>query len=334
MSYAKSDFKYIFGPVSSRRFGSSLGIDLSPKKKCCNFDCLYCELPAKRAVAAISEPPAARDILDELKIAIEKFPNTECLTITANGEPSLYPYLGPLIAGVNALKTTQKSLILSNGTAALNESIWAAISELDIVKFSLDSAVQQTFRKIDRGLENIKIDDLIGKMAEFRAVFKGDLVLEILVLDGLNDTSLEFNALNDAAKKIRPNRIDISTLDRPPAHKAAKAVSYEKLQALANHLNAAPTLIARTRSLKNRAELNECELLRLLSLRPQSEFDAQNNLSVATFKLMKKLVDEGKIISKNHAGMVFYRADIRGGGGDSLNCLDAFLSPLTPSPLY
>jgi len=38
-------YKYIFGPVLSRRFGLSLGIDLSPDEKGCNFDCLYDDVP-------------------------------------------------------------------------------------------------------------------------------------------------------------------------------------------------------------------------------------------------------------------------------------------------
>ena len=35
---------YVYGPVRSRRLGSSLGLNLLPlDRKFCNFDCPYCE---------------------------------------------------------------------------------------------------------------------------------------------------------------------------------------------------------------------------------------------------------------------------------------------------
>ena len=75
--------KYIFGPVSSRRFGVSLGVDLSPDEKCCNYDCLYCELKVARVVSAIKNPPKVADIISELKVAIKEFGTTDVITLTA-----------------------------------------------------------------------------------------------------------------------------------------------------------------------------------------------------------------------------------------------------------
>ena len=95
------------------------------------------------------------------------------------------------------------------------EQICEALKELDIVKFSLDSAVQKTFARIDRSSEKIDIDELVGAMAKFRREFKGELVLEILVVKGLNDTRAEFEALNAALNQILPARVDIKH-HRPP----------------------------------------------------------------------------------------------------------------------
>ncbi|HAR77907.1 MAG TPA: radical SAM protein, partial [Anaerostipes hadrus] len=38
-----NDFKYVFGPIPSRRLGRSLGISPLPKKTC-NYSCIYCQL--------------------------------------------------------------------------------------------------------------------------------------------------------------------------------------------------------------------------------------------------------------------------------------------------
>ena len=105
--------KYIFGPISSRRFGMSLGIDLSPDEKSCNFDCIYCELEKGEKTDTIKNPPQVEDIINDVKKGFEKF-QFDVLTITANGEPTLYPYLDEL---VDKLKIFDKKLlILSNSS--------------------------------------------------------------------------------------------------------------------------------------------------------------------------------------------------------------------------
>ena len=297
----------IFGPVASRRFGSSLGIDLSPEQKCCNYDCLYCELAKAKVMDKSINPPSPNEIISELKAAISRFGATDVITLTANGEPTLYPHLKELISQINAIKTTQKSLILSNGSAALYAQRLDALKELDIVKFSLDSAVQSTFRRIDRGIKNYSVEQMIENMASFSKQFKGELVLEVLVVQGFNDSELEFSALNTAFDKIKPARVDISSIDRPPAHDV-KGVSAQKLDELARLITSAPAFCAHKTPLKEPKNLSQDELLKLLKMRPQSEHDAQNNLTKSTQELLQSLQKSGKIYTQNLAGVIFYRA--------------------------
>ena len=110
--------KYIFGPISSRRFGMSLGIDLSPDVKSCNFDCIYCELDRAKKIDKIENPPKVEDVLKDVKEGIKKY-NFDVLTITANGEPTLYPYLDELIDELK--KLNKKLLILAEGEDAKRE---------------------------------------------------------------------------------------------------------------------------------------------------------------------------------------------------------------------
>lgn len=298
--------KYVFGPLNSRRFGVSLGIDLSPDEKCCNYDCLYCELKKAKVKEFITNPPKICDILDELNLALKRHENIDVITITANGEPSLYEDLGLLVREINKIKTTQKTLILSNGSAVLDEKKMLNLMEFDIVKFSLDSALQRTFRKIDRSIKNYNINEMIEKMAKFRANFKGELVMEVLVLESFNDNELEFIALNTAFEKIKPHRVDISSLDRPPAHQV-NGVSLEKLQNLSNLITTAPVVVVSKKPLKNKVNLNKFELIKLLKLRPQSEFDVQNNFSAQTKEILQNLIDQKVVFRSNLAGLPFYR---------------------------
>ncbi|EHO4881943.1 radical SAM protein [Campylobacter jejuni] len=298
--------KILFGPVSSRRFGRSLGIDLSPSKKQCNFDCVYCELDPKKAQEKQDEIISIDKIISEVKVMLEKNVEFDFLTLTANGEPSLYPYLNELILFLRSIAKDKKLLILSNGTAVLDEDKFNALLKLDVVKFSLDSAVAKTFYRIDRALKNIDLEKMIEKMADFRARFNGDLIMEILVVKDLNDNEEEFEALNQALKKIMPLRVDLSTIDRPPAY-AVKKVSEEKLLELSKLIDSTPILLAKRHYEGEKLSFNEEELLKMLHLRSQSEIDIEVKFDEQSKTLLNQLIKEKKVKILDLAGVKFYK---------------------------
>ncbi|EGD2083357.1 radical SAM protein [Campylobacter jejuni] len=298
--------KILFGPVSSRRFGRSLGIDLSPSKKQCNFDCVYCELDPKKAQEKQDEIISIDKIISEVKVMLEKNVEFDFLTLTANGEPSLYPYLNELILSLRSIAKDKKLLILSNGTAVLDEDKFNALLKLDVVKFSLDSAVAKTFYRIDRALKNIDLEKMIEKMADFRARFNGDLIIEILVVKDLNDNEEEFEALNQALKKIMPLRVDLSTIDRPPAY-AVKKVSEEKLLELSKLIDSTPVLLAKRHYEGEKLSFNEEELLKMLHLRSQSEIDIEVKFDEQSKTLLNQLIKEKKVKILDLAGVKFYK---------------------------
>ncbi|EOU4973173.1 radical SAM protein [Campylobacter jejuni] len=298
--------KILFGPVSSRRFGRSLGIDLSPSKKQCNFDCVYCELDPKKAQEKQDEIISIDKIISEVKVMLEKNVEFDFLTLTANGEPSLYPYLNELILSLRSIAKDKKLLILSNGTAVLDEDKFNALLKLDVVKFSLDSAVAKTFYRIDRALKNIDLEKMIEKMADFRARFNGDLIMEILVVKDLNDNEEEFEALNQALKKIMPLRVDLSTIDRPSAY-AVKKVSEEKLLELSKLIDSTPVLLAKRHYEGEKLSFNEEELLKMLHLRSQSEIDIEVKFDEQSKTLLNQLIKEKKVKILDLAGVKFYK---------------------------
>ncbi len=299
--------KILFGPINSRRFGRSLGIDLSPSKKQCNFDCVYCELEAQKPQAKQDEIVSVEEIVLEVQNILEKNISFDFLTLTANGEPSLYPHLEELISSLRKIAKDKKLLILSNGTAVLDQDKFNALLKLDVVKFSLDSAISKTFYRIDRALKNIDLEKMIEKMAEFKTQFKGDLVMEILVVKDLNDNEEEFVALNQALAKIAPLRVDLSTIDRPPAY-AVKKVSEERLLEFSKLITSTPVLLPKRHYEGEKLNFNEEELLKMLHLRSQSEIDIENKLDKASQVLLDKLIKEEKVKILNLAGIKFYKA--------------------------
>ena len=296
----------VFGPINSRRFGMSLGIDLSPKQKSCNFDCVYCELKGAKPVEEIENPPSVNEIISALKEALKVHQNIDVITLTANGEPTLYPHLKELIAKANEIKGRAKTLILSNGSGARDQKICEALYGLDIVKFSLDSAVQSTFKKIDRNKSGIEVNELIKAMAKFRKEFKGELVLEILVVAGFNDKKEEFMALNEAINEIAPHRVDVGTIDRPPAYNV-KGVDASRLEELASKIKGVPVTIARAHKIEQKYEFSKSEILAMLERRPQTTANVEENFSERSKQILNSLLQTGAVYQTDVAGVKFYK---------------------------
>ncbi|MBE9851760.1 radical SAM protein [Campylobacter concisus] len=284
----------------------SLGIDLSPKQKSCNFDCVYCELKGAKPVEEIENPPSIDEIISALKEALKVHQNIDVITLTANGEPTLYPHLKELIVKVNEIKGKVKTLILSNGSGARDQKICEALQGLDIVKFSLDSAVQSTFKKIDRNKSGIEINELIKAMAKFRKEFKGELVLEILVVAEFNDKEEEFMALNEAINEIAPHRVDVGTIDRPPAYNV-KGVDASRLEELASKINGVPVTIARAHKIEQKYEFSKSEILAMLERRPQTTANVEENFSEHSKQILNKLLQDGAVYQADVAGVKFYK---------------------------
>ena len=295
--------KYIFGPVASRRFGMSLGVDLSPDKKRCNFDCIYCELDPAKPVVTYENPPKVDEILDEINQAVDKF-EFDVLTITSNGEPTLYPYLEEL---VNKLKN-HKLLILSNSSTIYDKNVQKTLSKIDIVKLSLDAVTPRIFKKIDRPHFSINIEKIIEGMIEFRKIYNGELIVEILVVKGINDKEEEFEKLNEVLALIKPDRVDISSIDRPPAYNV-EGVSSERLFELSKRIQNQKIFIPTREKLNFKIEnLTKEELLTTLKKRPFSDSDIKNIFDEHTQRIFNDLIKENLIEEVWVGGVKFYKA--------------------------
>jgi len=296
--------KYIFGPVASRRFGMSLGVDLSPDKKRCNFDCIYCELDPAKPLNEYENPPKPEEIIKEVEKAVEKY-DFDVLTVTANGEPTLYPYLEELSGRLRL--TDKKTLILSNSSTISNEKIRKILTGFDIVKLSLDAVSEHIFKKIDRPAKGIKIEAIIEGIKFFRKIYEGELIIEILVVKGINDKDEEFKKLNEVLKEINPNRVDISTIDRPPAYDV-KGVEIARLYDLAKYLQYQNIFIPTREGLKFKMETMEREeLLTTLQKRPFTQSDIENIFDEKTKKVFNSLLQERLIKEIFVGGVKFYK---------------------------
>ncbi len=291
--------KIVFGPIYSKRFGKSLGIDLSPNKKQCNFDCLYCELKREKRVDNFYDIVSIKEIKKELKEAVEKFHNLDVITITANGEPTLYPYLKEVIVLVNSFKKDAKSLILTNSSTIYKKDVQDALLNIDIAKFSLDSVREKIFKKIDR--TSVNIEDIKRGLLEFRKIFSNLFIIEILLVKGINDNIDDIRELNDFLLKLNPHRVDFGTFSRPPAYNI-KMVEPKKILELASYFDPSLNLniLLDSNFSAKRDFYTKEDILRTLKLRPLTPKDIDNLFDQESLKNLEELLNEKKIVKKDN----------------------------------
>jgi len=302
----------VFGPINSRRFGTSLGVDLSPNLKQCNFDCLYCELGKDvKKVNTQIDPIISSKILIEIEDGLKRFENIDVLTFTANGEPTLYPDLDSLMIRVNRIKNkfNIKTLILSNSGNIWMPDMRNTLLKFDKVKLSLDCASQKCFEKIDRPLKNINIEDIKAGILDFSKVFKGELFIEILFLEGVNTKYEDIVELNKFLLEVNNIvRIDIGTVERPPAYEV-RPVSYSSLFEISKIFDKSlPIFIAKHQEKQARKDkLLKSEILHNLKLRPLTNYDMESLFDDETNYNLAELIRESLVEIKKVGSIEFYQ---------------------------
>ncbi|MBN2158685.1 MAG: radical SAM protein [Spirochaetes bacterium] len=207
--------KYLFGPVNSRRLGISLGVDLVTYKTC-SLSCVYCEcgetteLTSKRA-----EYVPTDDVISELDRYLSGSPTIDFVTFSGSGEPTLHSGIGRIITHIRENHPRYSIAVLTNGTLFSDPVVRRDVAGADIVIPSLDAVSPEVFDRICRPAAGITSDKLIEGLAAFRREFSGKIFLEIFIVPGVNDVKEELLLLRQACLDIRPDRVQINSLDRP-----------------------------------------------------------------------------------------------------------------------
>lgn len=286
-------YKHLFGPVPSRRLGISLGIDLLPFKTC-SFNCIYCECGRTTDFSLTREEFFPLDeIWNELEDYFATHPAPDFLTFSGSGEPTLYSRLGELIQRTKKRMPGQHVAILTNSSLFHMKDVREDCSKADVVLPSLDSARIETFVKIDRPARKSDLNAIIDGLVEFRKIFPGEIWLEIFFALGINDSPEDVTALHEAISKIRPDIVQLNTLDRPPAEFNVKPVPKAFLESIVTGWNDCNVeIISR---FKDRSEISgysrdfEDELISTISRRPLTRFDIERAFGKSPAEINKYL---------------------------------------------
>ncbi|NLN92587.1 MAG: radical SAM protein [Candidatus Hydrogenedens sp.] len=300
----------IFGPVVSRRLGRSLGVDVIPFKTC-PYDCLYCE--QGRTTHHTLQRDHYLDIsraLDEVKAFLEGHVPPDFITLSGAGEPTLHTGLGSLILQLKEI-TSVPVAVITNGALLWQPEVQEALSAADVILPSLDGGNEKIFQRIDRPVAGISFSQMLSGLISFRDRYKGEIWLEIFLMEGLNDDDASLRELASLASRIRPDKIQLNTVERPPATKTVEALSIEGLERCASFFDPPAEIISPRYPLPDEREIlpQEAPILEMLRRRPCPLEEIAAGLGfhrLETSKLLAQLIREGKIREEIRGDITFF----------------------------
>ncbi|MDP2875441.1 MAG: radical SAM protein [Holophaga sp.] len=302
---------HVYGPVPSRRLGRSLGVDLVPFKTC-TYDCVYCQLGRTTRLTLERQPYVPVDaLLAEIKASLASGSAPDYIGLAGSGEPTLHSGIGELIQGIKAI-TSIPIAVLTNGSLLWMPEVRHALMQADLVLPSLDAGDPETFQKVNRPQDQLCFAQIAEGLAIFTRDFPGEVWLEVFLLAGINDNPASIANLADLARKIRPARVQLNTVTRPPVESLARALAPERLQELLSAFPGRVEIIcdgAAEAIPTETLRIEDAQILALLGRRPCTPRDVACGLGLhelETLKHLDRLVAAGTVGIVETGGRSYY----------------------------
>jgi len=304
----------VFGPVPSRRLGRSLGINNIPPKVC-SYSCVYCQLghTIKMQVErqTFYEP---EDILKNLREKIARVSEVgepiDYLTFVPDGEPTLDVNLGREIGWLRPLGI--KIAVITNGSLIWREDVKEELANADWVSLKVDSTQDEVWRRINRPHGTLELASILDGMLEFAAAYKGELVTETMLVEGVNDNDDQVGEVAEFLTRLRPAKSYLSIPTRPPAEQWAQSPSEEVInqayQILSNKVDQVEYLIGYEGNAFAFTGHVEEDLLSITAVHPMREEAVSEFLkrAKADWAAVHRLIEQDQLVETEHEGVRFY----------------------------
>ncbi|WP_027400551.1 radical SAM protein [Anaerovorax odorimutans] len=305
-----SEMKYVFGPVPSRRLGISLGISPIPKKTC-NYSCVYCQLGRTNPLTnkrTMFFP--IDDIISEFEQIQKSKIKYDVITIVGEGEPTLYLGLGELIYAIKE-RTQIPIAVITNGALLYDVEVRNALYSADIVLPTIDAYNQNTLKEINRPHGSIDFDKVKEGMIEFSKNYKGQLWIETMLIDGMND-SLDFlNKYKKFLKNFKYERLYINTPVRPPAEEFVRPIDSEKMKKAVDILEGISIDLLESEGFHSEIKDHYKAILSIIKRHPMNQFEIEEFLKLRGCEnideLLCRLGKDDNIIVLSYKGYNTYR---------------------------
>jgi len=303
---------HVFGPVPSRRLGMSLGIDLIPFKTC-SYDCIYCELGKTTHKTTIRKEYLSKDlVLTQLAEYLELLDSPpDYITISGSGEPTLNSEVGGIIRAIKRM-TAIPVAVITNSSLLFMDEVKEALLGADIVLPSLDAVSPLVFKYINRPEPSLDINEIINGLIDFRKEFTGQIWLEILFCRVVNDVPIEVEKIREKVEDIKPDKVQLNTVVRPPSADFAYPLSEKQLVSIKELLGEKVEIISGIVPSGRGTHFtdNEEKIISLIARRPCTFDDICKALVLhvnEALKYLDKLVKEGRIYYKLHDHHMYYQ---------------------------
>jgi wyosine [tRNA(Phe)-imidazoG37] synthetase (radical SAM superfamily) len=311
--------RHVYGPVPSRRLGRSLGVDLVPYKVC-SYDCTYCQLGRTTSkTASLAEYVPVAEVLDDLAERLRRGPVPDVIGLAGSGEPTLHSRIGELIEGIKRV-TRVPVAVLTNGSLLWRPEVREGLAEADVVLPSLDAGDPDVFARVNRPHPDVSFERMVEGLVDFAGGYRGEIRLEVFVLGGITDTTEAIGRIARIAARVRPARVQLNTVSRPPAEDEAFAVPLAALERLRGAFAGRAEVIAEEpRVVPGDPGVGRdagAEILALVSRRPCTVEGIASGLGLhpnEVVKRVERLCGEGLVRTDRRENGVFYER-VRGGG--------------------
>jgi len=308
-----------FGPVPSRRLGRSLGINNIPAK-ICPYSCIYCQLGGTTNISIERRPFYSPERIfknvgrkiEEARIRGEKI---DYLTFVPDGEPTLDLNLGVEIELLREIEIP--IAILTNASLLRRADVREDLLKADLVSVKVDAVDENLWRKINRPHRSLGIDEILDGIIEFSKEFKGKLITETMLIDGL-DYADEIERIADFLSRLNMHKAYIAVPTRPPAERwvkpADEKVVNRAFQIFSKKLedSVVEYLIGYEGNAFAFTGNVEEDLLSIASVHPIRE-EGMNELlrkANSSWEIVEKLLDEDKIVELEYGDHKYYMRKI------------------------
>lgn len=309
-------YRYLFGPVLSRRLGLSLGLDVTPMKTCA-FNCVYCQLgrTTHQTIARKEYVPAAA-VMAELADYLAREGRADYLTFSGSGEPTLHSRLGEMILQAKQLSDIPVAVLTCSALIS-DPQVRRELAGADVLLPSLDAASPRTFEALNRPHGGLSLPEIIEGLKCLRREYSGRIWLEIMVVKGINDGAAEVALLRQALAEIKPDKVHLNTVVRPPAESGVLPLSETEMRTLQKELGAPAEIIASWPSPATPSFEKHMlpEALGLIARHPATLQEIAGYLNCraeAAATMLEALLEAGAVERRKHRGRDFYAAPANG----------------------
>ena len=230
----------VFGPIHSRRLGSSLGINLLPEKgKICTFDCIYCECGWNKDGHNDTQLPSAEKVRKALETKLQHCLAVnvpiDYITFSGDGEPTINPEFPQIIDDTIRLRNqyypNSKITVLSNATMVHKPEVFNALRKVDNPTMKIDAPTNELIEKINHPAPGYDIHRVVEALKQF----KGDFILQTMFLKSKDFDSSSPEVLNgwmEIVRTLKPREIMVYTIDRPTPEEGLQKFTVEEMRAL------------------------------------------------------------------------------------------------------